>query len=81
MSKFRTGEGGSWLVTQTLGPDHEVINSCRRHEDAVDRAEHLASQSPDQPVTVYRAVEVFSTTRTPVERTVLIQIEESIDGQ
>lgn len=38
MSRFRVGQGGPWLVCQTLGPDREVINSCRTYGEAEERA-------------------------------------------
>lgn len=68
MSRFRVGQGGPWLVCQTLGPDNEVVNSCKTYDEAEERAGCLASQSPDQEVTVYKAVERFTVGRTPVRR-------------
>ena len=68
MSNFRSGEGGSWLVTQTLGYEHEVINSCTSYEDAEERAENLISQSPNRGVTIYKAVERFTTEQAPTIR-------------
>jgi hypothetical protein len=69
MNNFRSGEGGPWIVTQTLGISNEVINSCKSYEDAEKRACDLAQQSPDQQVTIYKAVERFMVGRTPVIRT------------
>jgi hypothetical protein len=71
MNKFRNGEGGLWIVTQTLGLNSEVINSCKSYDDAEVRACHLAEQSPDQQVTIYKAVERFTVGRTAVTRTVV----------
>ncbi len=67
MSRFDNRVTGKFLVTQRLG-DQSVVNSCPTYEEAVRRAEDLATQSPDNTVWLYKAEEIFTTSRTPVER-------------
>jgi len=67
MPNFAISVTGTYLITQVID-NLPVVNSCSRYEDAVARAEELSNQSPDNTVWLYKIEEIFTTSRTPVER-------------